>query len=57
MSIPVVMLTTSQAPGDVERSYDLQASAFIRKPADFEQLADAVRPIGHFYLTLVTLPR
>jgi CheY-like chemotaxis protein len=56
MSIPVVMLTTSQAPG-VERSCDLQASAFIRKPADFQQLADAVRPIGHFYLTLVTLPR
>lgn len=50
------MLTTSQAEGDVVRSYSLHANAFISKPVDVEHFVDAIRQIDSFFLTLVRLP-
>ena len=43
---PVVVLTTSRAPADVQRAYELCANSFVRKPlelADFVELIAAVR--------------
>ncbi len=37
-TIPVVMLTTSDADEDVMKSYDYGASTFIQKPVDPEKL-------------------
>lgn len=56
LTIPVVMLTTSQAEEDIVRSYSLHANAFISKPVDFERFIDAIRQIDTFFLTLVKLP-
>jgi len=56
LSIPVVMLTTSQAEEDIARSYLLHANAYIAKPVDFDQFMRAVRQIDDFYLALVQLP-
>lgn len=55
-SIPVVILTTSQAEQDVLRSYELHASCFIAKPVDFVQFQKIVNELGHFWFTLVKLP-
>jgi CheY-like chemotaxis protein len=55
-SIPVVVLTTSQAEQDVVRSYLLQASCFITKPVDFDQFTEVVKGIDSFWLSIVTLP-
>jgi CheY-like chemotaxis protein len=57
LSIPVVMLTTSQAEEDILRSYQLHANAFVTKPVDFEQFIAAIRQIDDFFMTLVQLPR
>ncbi|WP_310449710.1 response regulator [Sulfuritalea sp.] len=54
--IPVVVLTTSAAEQDVQKSYLLQASCFITKPVDFGKFAEVVRGIDSFYLSIVTLP-
>jgi chemotaxis family two-component system response regulator Rcp1 len=35
-SIPVVILTTSASPVDVERSYQLHANCYITKPVDLQ---------------------
>jgi CheY-like chemotaxis protein len=56
LSIPVIVLTTSQAEEDVVRSYSLHANAFISKPVDFDRFIDVIRQIDDFFLTLVQLP-
>ena len=55
-SIPVVILTTSQAEDDIVRSYSLHANAYITKPVDFEHYSDVIRQISHFFLILAKLP-
>jgi CheY-like chemotaxis protein len=55
-SIPVVVLTTSDAEEDVLRSYDLHANAYVTKPVDFETFLAAVRQIDDFFLTVARLP-
>lgn len=55
-SIPVVVLTSSQAESDIERSYRLHANCYVAKPADFEQYLSAMRMIEEFWLKLAKLP-
>jgi CheY-like chemotaxis protein len=55
-TIPVVVLTTSEAEEDILRSYRLHANAYIAKPVDFDRFIEVVRKIDDFFLTLVKLP-
>jgi CheY-like chemotaxis protein len=55
-SIPVVVLTTSEAEEDVLRSYTLHANAYVTKPVDFERFIDVVRQIDDFFVSVVRLP-
>ncbi len=55
-SIPVVVLTTSEAEEDILRSYDLHANAYVTKPVDFDTFAEVVRKIDDFWVSLVQLP-
>jgi chemotaxis family two-component system response regulator Rcp1 len=55
-SIPVVILTTSQAEEDVLRSYDCGANCFIVKPVDLEQFSSTIRSIEDFWFSIVKLP-
>jgi CheY-like chemotaxis protein len=54
--IPVVVLTTSGAVEDVERSYDLHANVFVTKPVDFDHFATVVKQIDDFFLSVAKLP-
>jgi CheY-like chemotaxis protein len=55
--IPIVVLTASKMDEDIARAYGSHANCYITKPIEFAKLADAVRGIGDFWLSLVTLPR
>jgi CheY-like chemotaxis protein len=55
-TIPVVVLTTSQAEEDVLRSYRLHANAYVTKPVDFDRFIAVVRQIDDFFLTVVKRP-
>jgi two-component system, response regulator len=51
-SLPVVMLTTSNNPDDVNKSYALGANSFINKPADFDQFCRIIGDIGKYWLAV-----
>jgi CheY-like chemotaxis protein len=55
-SIPVVVLTTSEAEEDILRSYNLHANAYVTKPVDFERFIGVVRHIDDFFVSVVKLP-
>jgi CheY-like chemotaxis protein len=55
-TIPVVVLTTSEAEEDILRSYELHANAYVTKPVDFEKFVEVVRKIDDFWVTVVQLP-
>ncbi|WP_410588027.1 response regulator [Amycolatopsis sp. lyj-23] len=55
-TIPVVVLTTSEAEEDILRSYELHANAYVTKPVDFEKFVEVVRKIDDFWVTVVKLP-
>jgi CheY-like chemotaxis protein len=54
--IPVIILTTSDAPEDILRAYDLQASCYVTKPADLAEFDRAMTNVKDFCLTVVKLP-
>jgi CheY-like chemotaxis protein len=55
-TIPVVVLTTSQAEEDIVRSYNLHANAYVSKPVDFTRFMEVIRQIDNFFVTVVRLP-
>jgi two-component system, chemotaxis family, response regulator Rcp1 len=54
--IPVVVLTTSQADGDLLKAYDLHANCYIAKPIEFDRFVSVIGQIRDFWLTAVCLP-
>ncbi|HLG10212.1 MAG TPA: response regulator [Dehalococcoidia bacterium] len=55
-SIPVIVLTTSQAEEDVLKSYNLHANCYIVKPFDLDEFTAIVKSIEDFWLRIVKLP-
>lgn len=56
-SIPVVILTTSQAEEDIFRTYDLGVNSFISKPVSFDGLVEVMRSLGRYWFEIVQLPQ
>jgi two-component system, chemotaxis family, response regulator Rcp1 len=54
--IPVVILTTSDDEGDVLRSYNLNANAYLVKPIDVMRFIKMVQSLSDFWLAFVKLP-
>lgn len=55
-TIPVAVLTTSEAEADVLDSYDLGANCFLTKPVDLDQFLKVVQAVEEFWLGMVRLP-
>ncbi len=49
-TLPVVVLTSSNEPGDRRRAYDAGANAYMCKPVDFVEFMDAMRCACQFWL-------
>ena len=54
-NIPVIMLTTTDDPREVERCYELGCNIYITKPVEYEQFAEAIRRLGLF-LQVIAIP-
>jgi CheY-like chemotaxis protein len=54
--IPVVILTTSNATEDIQKTYDLGANSFIIKPRNFETLVQSLQTLVKYWFDTVQLP-
>lgn len=52
---PVIMLTTTDDPREIERCYELGCSVYITKPVEYEAFVEAVNRLGLF-LQVVRFP-
>ncbi|MDB6083074.1 MAG: response regulator receiver protein [Gammaproteobacteria bacterium] len=55
-TIPIVIMTTSEAESDITRSYQLQANCYLTKPVRLEEFESLVNSVNDFWLTRVKLP-
>jgi CheY-like chemotaxis protein len=54
--IPVLVLTTSRAEEDIERSYYLGANSYITKPVTFSSLLEVMQTLSKYWFEIVELP-
>lgn len=52
---PVIMLTTTDDPREVERCYKLGCNVYITKPVAYDKFVEAIRQLGLF-LQVVKIP-
>ncbi len=56
--LPVLLLTTSDAPDDSATAYELHANAYLTKPADFDLFRAMMESVAHFWgVTAPVVPR
>ena len=53
--IPVIMLTTTDDPREVQRCYEMGCNVYVTKPVDYDAFVDAVRRLG-MLLQIVKVP-
>ena len=53
--LPILMLTTTDDPREVERCHALGCNNYIVKPVDYDKFAEAMTQLGLF-ITLVQIP-
>jgi CheY-like chemotaxis protein len=54
--IPVMMLTTTDDPREVQHCYEYGCNCYITKPVDFGRFADVLKQLGLFMM-IMQLPR
>lgn len=50
--IPVIMLTTTDDPREIENCYKLGCNSYLTKPVGFEKFAEVVRRLGLFLMVI-----
>jgi CheY-like chemotaxis protein len=53
LAIPVVVLSSSRHPTDIDRSYALHANGYIVKPVDLDDFVTAIKTIDACFLRLI----
>lgn len=56
-SIPVIMLTTSDAEKDIMEAYQHHANCYITKPVEYQKFMEVVLKIKDFWISIVKLPK
>jgi CheY-like chemotaxis protein len=53
--IPIIMLTTTDNPGEVAKCYELGCNAYVTKPVEYEAFRKAIQNLGQL-LSLIQVP-
>lgn len=54
--LPVVVLTTSREPRDIQQACANGANSYVRKPVDFDRFGETLGLISRYWLTVNELP-
>jgi CheY-like chemotaxis protein len=54
--IPVVILTSSTVPKDIDAAYDLGANSYLVKPVEFDTLYEMVKNVNLYWLMTNVTP-
>jgi len=54
--LPVIMITTTDDPREVEKCHALGCNSYISKPIEYDEFVNAIRQLG-LYLAIVQVPR
>ncbi|MGY2897147.1 response regulator [Deinococcus sp. UYEF24] len=54
--IPIIVLSISNQPGDIQRSYQNHASGYLVKPESFEDMKTLVQVVTSYWRGTMTLP-
>ncbi len=55
-SIPVIMLTTSSAPSDIDKCYLAGANSYVHKPVNLTGFVEAIEKLKNYWFEIVILP-
>jgi chemotaxis family two-component system response regulator Rcp1 len=55
-TIPTIILTTSEAEADIQKSYELNANCYIIKPVQFDEFESLIASVNDFWLNKARLP-
>jgi len=55
-SLPVIVLTSSEAPEDIVKSYELCANAYLTKPSNPDEFAELGQAVEAFWVDEAVLP-
>ncbi len=53
--IPIIVLTTTDNPREIERCYELGCNVYITKPVEYDNFAESIRKLG-LLLAVVKVP-
>ena len=54
-TLPVIVLTTTDDPREIERCYRMGCNVYVTKPVDYEAFIEAIRRLG-FFIQIVKVP-
>jgi two-component system, chemotaxis family, response regulator Rcp1 len=54
--IPVMMLSTSNSPQDVQKSYQARANCYVQKPIDLERSVKLIQAVEAFWMDFALMP-
>jgi chemotaxis family two-component system response regulator Rcp1 len=54
--IPIVIFSTSRAPEDIRRSYELGANCYVSKPGNLQDFVSSVSSVASFWFSCAMLP-
>lgn len=52
LTLPVVVLTSSDESSDVEKATQLRANSYVRKPIEFAEYLETVQQLTHYWLSV-----
>ena len=55
-SIPIVILTSSKAEEDIQKSYQLHCNCYLTKPVGLKEFESLINLINDFWLKVAKLP-